>query len=74
MPSVFHIISSYTEQEEWELEPGPYRSVEESLEWLAVKGTMAGERERILTSAVILLSKGHDLRASLETAIVWERG
>jgi hypothetical protein len=74
MASVHHVISSYTEQESWELEPGPYRSVEESLEWLAVEGTMNGERERILTSTVILLSKGHDLRAALETAIVWERG
>ena len=77
MAEIMHVVMPYDLEEATlisSMERPPHRSVEESLEWLALEGTMPGERERIITSTALLLEKGADLNAALETAIVWERG
>jgi len=77
MAEIMHIVLPYDLEELTlvnNIEPPPYPSVEESLEWLALEGTMKGERERIITSTAVLLEKGVDLNIALQTAIVWERG
>jgi hypothetical protein len=56
-----------------QLEPGPFRHRDESLEWLT--HSSFEECPRILTAAVLLWHAGAgDFGACLSTAIVWERG
>lgn len=57
-----------------ELEPPPFRSLDESLSWLMERGTRE-EVPRILTAAVLLWhATGKDFGACLSSAIIWERG
>lgn len=54
----------------------PFHSIEECLDFIRDGDVTStpGEKERMLVTTGILLSKGVDLQIALCTALVWERG